>query len=96
MSGVASGKTRRDENFPVASWLIRAPHRPVIHAFYDFVRAADDIADDPALEAPRKLERLDALEQGLVGRADETPVASRLREELAAVNGGAKMCQKAA
>ena len=84
MSGVASGKTSRDENFPVASWLIRAPHRPVIHAFYDFVRAADDLADDPALEAPRKLERLDALEQGLVGRADETPVASRLREELAA------------
>ena len=37
-----SGKSHRDENFPVASIL--APHRraPVM-CFYNFVRAADDI-----------------------------------------------------
>ena len=41
-----SGKTHREENFPVASLLIRASHRPIILAFYYFVRAADDVADD--------------------------------------------------
>jgi phytoene/squalene synthetase len=41
-----SGKTHREENFPVASLLVRAEHRPVILAFYYFVRAADDVADE--------------------------------------------------
>jgi hypothetical protein len=40
-----SGKGHRDENFPVASWLIDARHRGIILAFYEFVRIADDIAD---------------------------------------------------
>ena len=40
-----SGKGHRDENFPVASWLIDARHRAIILAFYEFVRVADDIAD---------------------------------------------------
>ena len=30
-----SGKGSRDENFPVASWLIKPQHRPAILAFYD-------------------------------------------------------------
>src|SRR5204862_7620192 len=33
-----SGKGHRDENFPVASWLIDARHRGIILAFYEFVR----------------------------------------------------------
>ncbi|MCL2429246.1 MAG: squalene synthase HpnC, partial [Alphaproteobacteria bacterium] len=40
MTGAAelrSGKGHRDENFPVASLLIRAEHRAPILAFYDFV-----------------------------------------------------------
>ena len=44
-----SGKGHRDENFPVASWLIDARHRGIILAFYEFVRVADDIADHTAL-----------------------------------------------
>ena len=40
-----SGKSHRDENFPVASWLIDSRHRGPILAFYQFVRTADDIAD---------------------------------------------------
>src|SRR5580658_4547750 len=45
-----SGKTHETENFPVASRLVRAEHRPLIMAFYDFARAADDVADAPDLQ----------------------------------------------
>ena len=62
-----SGKTHRQENFPVASLLIRASHRPIILAFYYFVRAADDVADDPALTSQEKIERLDRMEAALLG-----------------------------
>ena len=44
---VQSGKGHTDENFPVASLLIAARHRPAILAFYRFARFADDIADHP-------------------------------------------------
>jgi len=66
-----SGKGTGDENFPVASWLVKSRHRPVIHAFYDFVRTADDIADHPALPIDEKLARLDSLEASLLGGGDE-------------------------
>jgi squalene synthase HpnC len=66
-----SGKGVRDENFPVASWLIRKRHRPVILAFYEFVRTADDIADHPKLDGAEKLARLDRLETSLLGHGDE-------------------------
>src|SRR5665647_1929431 len=58
-----SGKTHRDENFPVASWLIQPRHRTLILAFYAFVRCADDIADHATLSASEKLNLLDRLEQ---------------------------------
>jgi hydroxysqualene synthase len=57
-----SGKGHRDENFPVASLLIRAEHRAPILAFYEFVRTADDIADHPTLQPGEKLAHLGALE----------------------------------
>ncbi len=66
-----SGKAARDENFPVASWLIRKRHRPVILAFYDFVRIADDIADHPTLSDAEKLTQLDRLESSLLGQGNE-------------------------
>ncbi len=66
-----SGKGARDENFPVASWLIRKRHRPVILAFYEFVRTADDIADHPTLDKREKLTQLDRLEMSLLGQGDE-------------------------
>lgn len=56
-------KTAADENFPVGSWLIARRLRPHVHAFYAFARAADDIADDPALPVEVKLEGLAALER---------------------------------
>ncbi len=77
-----SGKGHRDENFPVASLLIRAEHRAPILAFYDFVRTADDIADHPTLPPDEKLAHLGALEAGLLGASDGEPVAQRLRAVL--------------
>jgi hydroxysqualene synthase len=72
-------KTHRDENFPVASHLISKRHRPPILAFYRFVRAADDVADDPAMTEAEKIQRLDQFEEALLGRHDEIPEALPLR-----------------
>jgi squalene synthase HpnC len=77
-----SGKTHRDENFPVASWLMSARHRAPILAFYRFVRAADDVADHAALSADRKLALLDGLGDALCGRAPADPLAEPLRLAL--------------
>ncbi len=80
---LASGKTGRDENFPVASRLIAKRHRPAILAFYTFVRAADDIADHATLTPAEKLTFLDRLEASLLGRAESEPAAAPLRATLA-------------
>jgi squalene synthase HpnC len=78
-----SGKTHRDENFPVASRLIHARHRAPILAFYEFVRTADDIADHAELSAEQKIEMLDRLEADLIGSGGGEPAAVRLRHALA-------------
>jgi squalene synthase HpnC len=78
-----SGKGHRDENFPVASWLIDARHRGIILAFYEFVRIADDIADHAGLSAAEKLAQLDRLEANLLGSGDDNAEAVRLRAALA-------------
>ncbi|HTV36891.1 MAG TPA: squalene synthase HpnC [Xanthobacteraceae bacterium] len=88
-----SGKGHRDENFPVASWLIAPRHRGPILAFYNFVRTADDIADHATMPAEQKLVLLDRLEAGLLGRSDDDAVALRLRAELAQRNLSAKHAQ---
>jgi squalene synthase HpnC len=82
-SELRSGKTHRDENFPVASWIIHPRHRALILAFYNFVRTADDIADHAALAASDKLAYLDLLEAELLGKGDSQPEAVNLRRALA-------------
>jgi squalene synthase HpnC len=82
-SELRSGKTHRDENFPVASWLIQPRHRALILAFYNFVRTADDIADHATLEAAEKLRYLDLLEAELLGKGDSQKEAVALRTALA-------------
>jgi squalene synthase HpnC len=79
-----SGKGHRDENFPVASRLVSARHRPVIMAFYDFARAADDIADHPSLPAGDKLRGLDRMEASLTGASSDDMLSVRLREQITA------------
>jgi hydroxysqualene synthase len=82
-SELRSGKTHRDENFPVASWIIHPRHRALILAFYNFVRTADDIADHADLGEPDKLRLLDLLEAELLGQGDSQPEAVNLRRALA-------------
>jgi squalene synthase HpnC len=82
-SELRSGKTHRDENFPVASWIIHPRHRALILAFYNFVRTADDIADHVTLGERQKLEYLALLEAELLGQGDSQPEAVNLRRALA-------------
>jgi hydroxysqualene synthase len=77
-----SGKGSRDENFPVASWLVQPQYRGAILAFYEFVRVADDIADHPKLSADEKITHLDRLEQSLLGANDAEPEGVTLRTVL--------------
>ena len=78
-----SGKGHKDENFPVASFVIEARHRGLILAFYEFVRIADDIADHASLTPAEKLTQLDRLEAELKGTGEGQPEAVRLRNALA-------------
>ncbi|WP_404710777.1 squalene synthase HpnC [Sphingomonas sp. MMS24-J13] len=79
---LASGKGHKDENFPVASHLIRPRHRAPIMAFYHFARAADDIADNESASADEKLAGLEAMRRTLLGQADSEPTAEGLRAAL--------------
>ena len=53
-----SGKTFTDENFPVASFIIKKNIQRYIRAFYFFARTADDIADNSNLLAKEKIKFL--------------------------------------
>jgi len=71
---------RRDPTFYWAVRCLPAERRPAFHALYGFVRGADDIADDPALNGERR-GALDAwqaeLERGLAqGRCDHPVIAA--------------------
>ncbi|KIU45195.1 MULTISPECIES: squalene synthase HpnC [Bradyrhizobium] len=82
-SDLRSGKTHRDENFPVASWIIHPRHRALILAFYNFVRTADDIADHATLSPEEKLRYLDLMEAELLGNGDSQKEAVNLRRAFA-------------
>ncbi|HYM03471.1 MAG TPA: squalene synthase HpnC [Stellaceae bacterium] len=83
-AALKSGKGHRDENFPVASFLIHPRHRAVILAFYRFARAADDIADNAAADPNVKLLLLDEMRRTLKGEADTAVDAQILREVIGA------------
>jgi hydroxysqualene synthase len=85
-----SGKGHRDENFPVASWLLSAQRRGPIMAFYRFVRAADDVADHPTLTPETKLRLLDDLDDALTGRGPPMDEAAPLKLELGKTGLSAK------
>jgi squalene synthase HpnC len=79
---LASGKGSKDENFPVASFLLRPEHRAPIMAFYRFARAADDVSDNEAATPEQKLELLAHIRAGLDGEG--SPEAMALRDVMAA------------
>jgi squalene synthase HpnC len=80
MSDLASGKGHKDENFPVASFIIKPRHRAAVMAFYRFARKADDIADHPSETAETKLALLERMRATLAGDSDADPEALALRE----------------
>ncbi|MEL7470931.1 MAG: squalene synthase HpnC [Pseudomonadota bacterium] len=80
-----SGKEAGTENFPVASLLISPALRPHVMCFYAFARAADDIADNPALSSDDKIRRLDLFEAGLDG-IGSVAKALMLRDSLTETN----------
>jgi squalene synthase HpnC len=90
MSGVAdlqSGKGHKNENFPVASFLIAPQNRPPVLAFYNFVRAADDVADHASAPAEEKLHLLERMRASLMGEvlageSDAVTEGVRLRTVL--------------
>jgi squalene synthase HpnC len=79
---IASGKGHRQENFPVASRLVSPRYRPAILAFYQFARAADDVADHARLSKRDKLALLDGLEETLLGNSNAQTAAIALRAAL--------------
>jgi len=81
VEALQSGKGHRDENFPVASVLVHPRHRPAILAFYRFVRAADDIADNATAEPAEKLRLLERMRKSLMGE-DDVPEGVALRSAL--------------
>jgi farnesyl-diphosphate farnesyltransferase len=88
-----SGKWRSSENFPVGSLLIRRDLRPHVHAFYRFARNADDIADNPGLNADQKIARLDRMAAILDGdTGPDSPAASAMRKSLIATGMTAQHC----
>ncbi len=88
-----SGKIRHDENFPVGSFLIRADLRPHVHAFYNFARNADDIADNPLLTPDTKLERLNHMAAILQGSGESGyPTAEAMRQSLRETGLTAQHC----
>ncbi len=64
---LSSGKNHKQENFPVASWLVRPDARAPIMAYYRFARASDDIADHPTAAPEEKLRLLTEMRRGLTG-----------------------------
>jgi squalene synthase HpnC len=84
-----SGKGAGDENFPVGSFLIKPSLRRHVMALYGFARAADDIADNPALAPETKVDRLAQMADIVTGRVSGTQAlvlsqnAVALRQSLA-------------
>src|SRR5437868_4215306 len=83
VADLQSGKGHKDENFPVASFLIAPRHRPPVLAFYHFVRAADDVSDHPTAAAETKLDLLEQMRASLVGESDAVEQGVTLRRVLA-------------
>ncbi|RKK02449.1 squalene synthase HpnC [Pseudoroseomonas wenyumeiae] len=83
-SNFASGKGDKDENFPVASRLVRPELRPTILAFYRFARAADDVADHETAAPEDKLAQLARMEAGLRADSAANAEGAALRRALEA------------
>jgi squalene synthase HpnC len=78
-SSLSSGKGHKDENFPVASFIIKPRHRAVVMAFYRFARKGDDIADHATETPETKLALLGQMRATLAGESEADAEALALR-----------------
>ena len=81
-AALRSGKGEKDENFPVASFLLKPEHRAPILAFYRFARTGDDVSDHPTLPPHEKLAHLATMRATLSGESDADPESLALRRVL--------------
>ncbi len=75
-------KKSKAENFPVGSLLIDKKYRKYIHAFYNFARTADDIADNPSLDTQEKKIILRIFSNSLINKYEAPNPAYDLRQML--------------
>ena len=83
---LASGKGAGDENFPVASWILKPQHRTPVMAFYHFARVADDVADHESAPPEEKLRLLGEMRKGLLGEGSASGEAAQLAAVMASHN----------
>ena len=84
MSFIQHQAARSSENFPVASWLLPRFARKPILACYDFLRGADDIADNPSFTLEQRRQLLLDLANATYHQTDaELPYWARAYAELA-------------
>ncbi len=81
-AALQTGKGHKDENFPVASFILKPRHRAPVMAFYRFARVADDVADHATASEDEKLSLLEAMRATLAGDHDRNPEALALRGVL--------------
>ena len=81
-AALQTGKGHKDENFPVASFILKPEHRAPVMAFYRFARVADDVADHATASEDEKLSLLGAMRATLAGERDDNPEALALRQVL--------------
>ena len=81
-ANLSTGKGHKDENFPVASFILKPEHRAPIMTFYRFARVADDVADHASISSDEKLRLLEAMRATLAGESDASPEALALRQAL--------------
>ena len=65
ISNLLSGKNFQDENFPVASFIIKKKIKKTIRIFYSFARMADDIADSSKISSENKLKILNFFDDSI-------------------------------
>ena len=80
-------KQAKDENFPVGL-LISRRLKPLVKAYYQAARTADDIADSKSLSSKEKLNLLDETERAFYGKnkAKKFSAATRLGKIFSSEN----------
>lgn len=93
--GKAFGTEAASENFPVGSWLLPARLRPHVFTFYNFARAADDIADSAVLAPDDKIHHLELFERILLGKEQDPGgygVVTAMQGSLATTGVASRHC----